>query len=78
MDTNRLNGKHILITGAAQGMGAAVAHSYAEQGAKLCLGDVNVVEWCVAWVLGHCSQQRAPRSTWGCQVMARSWLGIGE
>ena len=42
MDTNRLNGKHILITGAAQGMGAAVAHSYAEQGAKLCLGDVNV------------------------------------
>ncbi len=42
MDTTRLNGKHILITGAAQGMGAAVAHSYAEQGAKLCLGDVNV------------------------------------
>jgi meso-butanediol dehydrogenase / (S,S)-butanediol dehydrogenase / diacetyl reductase len=42
MDTNRLAGKNILLTGAAQGMGAAVAHSYAEQGAKVCLGDVNV------------------------------------
>lgn len=42
MDTNRLDGKHVLITGAAQGMGAAVAHTYAEQGAKVCLGDVNV------------------------------------
>lgn len=42
MDTSRLDGKHVLITGAAQGMGAAVAHSYADQGAKVCLGDVNV------------------------------------
>jgi meso-butanediol dehydrogenase / (S,S)-butanediol dehydrogenase / diacetyl reductase len=42
MDTKRLAGKNILLTGAAQGMGAAVAHSYAEQGAKVCLGDVNV------------------------------------
>ncbi len=42
MDTTRLAGKHILITGAAQGMGAAVAHDYAAQGAKVCLGDVNV------------------------------------
>lgn len=42
MDTTRLEGKHILITGAAQGMGAAVAKHYAAQGAKVCLGDVNV------------------------------------
>ena len=42
MDTTRLAGKNILITGAAQGMGAAVAHDYAAQGAKVCLGDVNV------------------------------------
>ncbi len=41
MDSTRLAGKHILITGAAQGMGAAVAHDYAAQGAKVCLGDVN-------------------------------------
>ena len=39
---NRLKGKHVLITGAAQGMGAAVAEHYAAQGAKVCLGDVNV------------------------------------
>lgn len=42
MDTTRLAGKHVLITGAAQGMGAAVAHEYAVQGAKVCLGDINV------------------------------------
>ncbi len=42
MDTTRLNGKNVLITGAAQGMGAAVAEHYAAQGAKVCLGDVNI------------------------------------
>ncbi len=42
MDATRLAGKNILITGAAQGMGAAVAHEYAAQGAKVCLGDVNL------------------------------------
>jgi meso-butanediol dehydrogenase/(S,S)-butanediol dehydrogenase/diacetyl reductase len=42
MDTTRLNGKNILVTGAAQGMGAAVAAHYAVQGAKVCVGDVNI------------------------------------
>jgi meso-butanediol dehydrogenase/(S,S)-butanediol dehydrogenase/diacetyl reductase len=42
MDRTRLADKHILITGAAQGMGAAVAHDFAAQGAKVCLGDVNL------------------------------------
>lgn len=42
MDTTRLAGKNVLITSGAQGMGAAVAHYYAEQGAKVCVGDVNV------------------------------------
>lgn len=42
MDTTRLEGKHVLITGAAQGMGAAVAKHYAAQGAKVCLADINV------------------------------------
>lgn len=42
MDRTRLAGKHVLITGAARGMGAAVARHYAAQGAKVCLGDVNV------------------------------------
>ncbi len=41
MDTTRLAGKNVLITGAAQGMGAAVGQYYAEQGAKVCLADVN-------------------------------------
>lgn len=42
MDPNRLKGKNILITGAAQGMGAANAEYFAAQGANVCLGDVNV------------------------------------
>ncbi len=41
MDT-RLAGKNVLITGAAQGMGAAVAHHYALLGAQVCLADINV------------------------------------
>jgi len=42
MDTTRLAQKNVLVTGAAQGMGAAVARNFAAQGAKVCLGDVNV------------------------------------
>jgi len=42
MDPQRLSGKNVLVTGAAQGMGAAVAEHYAAQGASVCLGDVNV------------------------------------
>lgn len=41
MDKTRLQGKNVLITGAAQGMGAAVAEHYAAQGAKVCVGDIN-------------------------------------
>ena len=42
MDPNRLKGKNMLITGAAQGMGAANAEYFAAQGANVCLGDVNI------------------------------------
>ncbi len=42
MDNNRLNGKNVLITGSARGMGAAVAEHYAAQGAKVCVADVNI------------------------------------
>ena len=42
MDKQRLVGKNILVTGAAQGMGAAIAIDYAAQGAKVCLADVNL------------------------------------
>ena len=42
MNNTRLAGKHILITGGAQGMGAAVAKEHAAQGAKVCLADVNI------------------------------------
>lgn len=42
MDPTRLQGKNVLITGAARGMGAAVAEHYAEQGARICVADVNL------------------------------------
>ena len=42
MDPKRLAGKNIMITGAAQGMGATNAEYFAAQGANVCLGDVNV------------------------------------
>lgn len=42
MDRERLKGKNVLITGAAQGMGAAIGEYYAAQGANVCLGDINL------------------------------------
>ena len=42
MDATRLQGKNIMITGAAQGMGAANAQYFAAQGANVCLGDINL------------------------------------
>ena len=42
MDSQRLAGKNILITGAAQGMGAANAEYFAAQGANVCIGDINL------------------------------------
>ena len=42
MDKTRLADKTALITGAARGMGAAVAEHYAEQGAKVCVADLNL------------------------------------
>ena len=44
MNPDRLKGKNILITGAARGMGAANAESFAAQGANVCLGDLDLDE----------------------------------
>jgi meso-butanediol dehydrogenase/(S,S)-butanediol dehydrogenase/diacetyl reductase len=42
MDSNRLKGKNILITGAARGMGATNAEHFAEQGANVCVADIDL------------------------------------
>ncbi|WP_420406865.1 SDR family NAD(P)-dependent oxidoreductase [Hoeflea sp.] len=44
MDPNRLKGKNILITGAARGMGASNAICFAQQGANICVGDLDLDE----------------------------------
>ncbi|MGB4712823.1 MAG: SDR family oxidoreductase, partial [Pontimonas sp.] len=41
MDTQRLAGRKALITGGAQGMGAAIAVHWAAQGAAVCVADLN-------------------------------------
>ncbi len=38
---NRLKGKIALVTGAAQGMGAAHARAFLKEGAKVVLTDLN-------------------------------------
>ncbi len=40
--TGRLEGKRALITGGASGLGAAIAHMYAAEGARVALTDINV------------------------------------
>jgi len=42
VDSERLKGKNVVITGAAQGMGAAIAEHYAAQGAQVCVSDLNL------------------------------------
>jgi len=39
--TARFEGKVVLVTGAASGIGAATAGRFAREGAKLALGDIN-------------------------------------
>ncbi|MCL2128159.1 MAG: SDR family NAD(P)-dependent oxidoreductase, partial [Treponema sp.] len=40
----RLEGKTVLITGAARGLGAAMARRFAEEGAAVFIGDLNTDE----------------------------------
>ena len=41
-DTHRISGRHILVTGAASGIGKASALELARRGARLSLADINL------------------------------------
>ena len=60
-----------VITGAAQGIGAACAHVFAEQGAKLVVGDINEVG-ATAVVEGHRRARRLLRLARRADVGSRA------
>ena len=43
---NRVVNKVALVTGAAQGLGAAIAHMLADEGASVVLTDINIYVAC--------------------------------
>lgn len=50
----RLDGKVAIVTGGAQGMGAATAHLFAAEGARVVIGDVAEGGRVVAEELSEC------------------------
>ena len=64
----RVAGKKALVTGAAQGLGAAIARKLAEEGAKVLLTDINAE--------GATAQADAINSAFGEGTGVRRVLGI--
>lgn len=66
----RVAGKKALITGAAQGLGAAAARRLAEEGAKVSLADINLV--------GAQGVADDINDTWGEQVAIATSLNVTQ
>jgi NAD(P)-dependent dehydrogenase (short-subunit alcohol dehydrogenase family) len=66
----RVAGKKVLITGAAQGLGAATARRLSEEGAKVSLADINVV--------GAQAVANDINDTWGEQVAFATALDVTQ
>lgn len=82
----RVAGKKALVTGAAQGLGAAIARKLAEEGATVLLTDINaegaaaaaelINQACGAGTAFSCGHDVTSEDAWrGALAAAQDWLG---
>lgn len=64
--TAKLTNKVAIVTGAASGMGKAIAEAYAREGARLVLADINAES--LAQVVDEITQDGGQR-----RVLSRIW-----
>ncbi len=67
----RFEGKVVVVTGAAQGIGRAIAERFASEGARLVLADVNAERNVAISVCAACSRANSARNGLPC-ARARS------
>jgi NAD(P)-dependent dehydrogenase (short-subunit alcohol dehydrogenase family) len=74
MDTFRLDGRMAIITGAASGIGRAIAHKFVANGASVCLLDVNRIP--AETVAEEISRAGGTASAYECDVSDRASIGV--
>jgi NAD(P)-dependent dehydrogenase (short-subunit alcohol dehydrogenase family) len=73
-DTFRLDGRMAVITGAASGIGRAISHKFAANGASVCIVDVNRIH--AETVAEEISSAGGTVSAYECDVSDRASIGV--